>query len=253
MAGHSKWSNIQHRKGAQDAKRGKIFTKLIREITTAARMGGGEETSNPRLRLAVQKALIQNMTRDTINRAIKRGAGSEAMADMMECVYEGYGPGGAAVIVECLTDNKNRTVSDVRHAFSKNGGTLGTSGSVAFLFSKIGFIQFENKNNEEKIVEVAIDAGADDVIVNDDNSMDVITKPEQLEAVKNALTQENCLFSKAEVTMQPSTTCQLTDLDAAEKMMKLTDTLEDLDDVQNVYSNADISEEILKKLRHTSW
>lgn len=248
MAGHSKWKNIQHHKGAQDAKRGKIFTKLIREITTAARIGGGDEASNPRLRLAVQKALAQNMTRDTINRAAKRGAGGEDDSNMMECVYEGYGPGGVAVIVECLTDNKNRTVSDVRHAFTKNGGSFGTTGSVAFLFSKIGLIQFDHNQLEEKIFEVAIDAGADDVIVNDDKSIDVITHPDQLENVKNALTKANCVFSKTEITMQPSTQCKLDDVELAEKMIKLTDTLEDLDDVQNVYSNADISEEILAKL-----
>ena len=246
MAGHSKWSNIQHRKGAQDAKRGKMFTKLIREITTAARMSGSDEASNPRLRLAVQKALVQNMTRDTINRAIKRGAGGEDDSNMLECVYEGYGPAGVAVIVECLTDNKNRTVSDVRHAFTKNGGSFGTSGSVAFLFSKIGLIQFEKNTDEDKIFETALDAGADDVMVNDDKSMDIITSPDHLENVKNALTKADCAFSKAEITMQPSTQCALTNEEHAKQMIKLTEMLEDLDDVQNVYSNADISEEILK-------
>lgn len=247
MAGHSKWSNIQHRKGAQDAKRGKVFTKLIREITTAARMGGGDEATNPRLRLAVQKALIQNMTRDTINRAIKRGAGGEDMADMIECIYEGYGPGGVAVMVDCLTDNKNRTASDVRHAFTKYGN-FGASGSVAFLFKKCGYIQFAKGANEEKIFEVAIEAGADDVVVNEDKSIDVITTPENIDAVKNALTAENLAFAQAEITMLPSTQAKLEDIEQVKTMIKLTEMLEDLDDVQNVYSNADISEEILGKL-----
>lgn len=247
MAGHSKWSNIQHRKGAQDAKRGKTFTKLIREITTAARMGGGDEATNPRLRLAVQKALVQNMTRDTINRAIKRGAGGEDEVAMMECVYEGYGPGGVAVMVECLTDNKNRTASDVRHAFTKYGN-FGASGSVAFLFTKSGYIQFAAKAPEEKILEIAIEAGADDVIVNDDSSIDVITSPDNFDLVKNALTAANLNFIQAEVTMLPSTQAKLDDIEQAKTMIKLTEMLEDLDDVQNVYSNADISEELLRQI-----
>lgn len=247
MAGHSKWSNIQHRKGAQDAKRGKVFTKLIREITTAARMGGGEEASNPRLRLAVQKALVQNMTRDTINRAIKRGAGGEDDIAMMECVYEGYGPGGVAVMVECLTDNKNRTASDVRHAFTKYG-SFGASGSVAFLFKKCGYIQFAAKSPFEKIFEMALEAGADDVVENDDTSVDVITSPDNFDTVKNALTAANLSFTQAEITMLPSTQAKLEDIEQAKTMIKLTETLEDLDDVQNVYSNADISEELLKQI-----
>ncbi|PIZ05097.1 MAG: YebC/PmpR family DNA-binding transcriptional regulator [Gammaproteobacteria bacterium CG_4_10_14_0_8_um_filter_38_16] len=247
MAGHSKWSNIQHRKGAQDAKRGKIFTKLIREITTAARMGGGDEASNPRLRLAIQKALIQNMTRDTVNRAIKRGAGNEDDIAMMECVYEGYGPGGVAVMVECLTDNKNRTASDVRHAFTKYG-SFGASGSVAFLFKKCGFIQFAAAAPFDTIFEVALEAGADDVIENDDTSVDVTTSPENFDTVKNALTEANLTFVQAEITMLPSTQAKLEDIESAKTMIKLTEMLEDLDDVQNVYSNADISEAILGKI-----
>jgi YebC/PmpR family DNA-binding regulatory protein len=247
MAGHSKWSNIQHRKGAQDAKRGKVFTKLIREITTAARMGGGDEATNPRLRLAVQKALIQNMTRDTVNRAIKRGAGAEDGTDMTECVYEGYGPGGVAVMVECLTDNRNRTASDVRHAFTKYG-SFGSSGSVAFLFTKQGCLQFPANSNEEKIFEVAIEAGADDVLVNDDKSIDVMTSPDNFESVKNALIAAQLNPEKAEVTMISSTTCKLEDIESAKLMIKFSDMLEDLDDVQNVYSNADISEELLRKM-----
>jgi YebC/PmpR family DNA-binding regulatory protein len=247
MAGHSKWSNIQHRKGAQDAKRGKIFTKLIREITTAARMGGGDEASNPRLRLAVQKALVQNMTRDTVNRAIKRGAGGEDAADMVECVYEGYGPGGVAVMVECLTDNKNRTASDVRHAFTKYG-SFGASGSVAFLFKKSGLLQFPAGAPEETIFETAIEAGADDVMVNEDGSIDVITIPDNFETVKNALSAANLAFTQAEITMIPATEAKLEDIEQVKTMIKLTEMLEDLDDVQNVYSNADISEALLNKL-----
>src|SRR3989338_6730185 len=209
MAGHSKWKNIQHRKGAQDAKRGKIFTKLIREITTAARMGGAEESSNPRLRLAIQKALAENMTRDTINRAIKRGAGGEDDAQMMEIVYEGYGPGGVAVMVECLTDNKNRTASDVRHAFTKCGGNLGATGSVAYLFTKSGVIQFEKNQSEEK----------------------------------NALIAAQLTPVKSEVTMIAATQCALNNEELAKQMIKLSDMLEDLDDVQHVHSNADIPDE----------
>ena len=245
MAGHSKWKNIQHRKGAQDAKKGKIFTKLIREITTAARMGGGEEATNPRLRLAVQKALVQNMTRDTVNRAIKRGAGDEDGADMMECLYEGYGPGGVAVLVECLTDNKNRTVSDVRHAFTKCGGNLGSSGSVAFLFSKTGLLQFSKGVDENKLMEAAIDAGANDVVTNSDGSVDIVTDVENYETVKEALSSTGLMPVSAEITMSPSTQCVITDKETAESMIKLNDMLEDLDDVQNVYSNAEIDEKYL--------
>jgi YebC/PmpR family DNA-binding regulatory protein len=187
------------------------------------------------------------MTRDTINRAIKRGAGGEDDAEMIECVYEGYGPGGVAVMVECLTDNKNRTASDVRHAFTKYG-SFGASGSVAFLFTKSGYIQFPVNAPEEKIFEVAIEAGADDVVVNDDKSIDVITTPDNFDAVKNALTAANLTFTQAEITMLPSTEAKLEDIEQAKQMIKLTEMLEDLDDVQNVYSNADISEELLKKL-----
>jgi YebC/PmpR family DNA-binding regulatory protein len=210
-------------------------------------MSGPEEASNPRLRLAVQKALVQNMTRDTINRAIKRGAGGEDGADMIECVYEGYGPGGVAVMVECLTDNKNRTASDVRHAFTKHG-SFGASGSVAFLFKKSGFIQFAATSSFEKIFEIALDAGADDVVENEDSSVDVITSPEQFDAVKNALTAAHLTFVQAEITMLPSTQAKLEDIEQVKTMIKLTEMLEDLDDVQNVYSNADISEELLKQV-----
>jgi len=188
MAGHSKWANIQHRKGAQDAKRGKLFTKLIREITVSARIGGGDPASNPRLRAAVDKALGANMTRDTVERAIKRGAGELDAENYEEIVYEGYGPNGVAVLVECLTDNRNRTVSEVRHAFTKNGGNLGTSGSVAYLFSKIGLLTYPQGSNEDAIMEAALEAGADDVVTNDDGTIDVTTPFEAFMAVKEAMT-----------------------------------------------------------------
>jgi len=238
MAGHSKWANIKHRKAAQDAKRGKIFTKLIREITVAARMGGGEPADNPRLRAAVDKALGQNMTRDTIDRAIKRGAGGDDDANMEEITYEGYGKGGVAVLVETMTDNVNRTVAEVRHAFSKFAGNLGTSGSVAFLFSKRGEIFFEPGVDEERLMEVALEAGAEDVEENDDGSFLVITTPDkQFGDVIDALREAGLEFADAEVTMHPSTEAEM-DADTAETVQKMIDMLEDLDDVQNVYTNA---------------
>ena len=238
MAGHSKWANIKHRKAAQDAKRGKIFTKLIREITVAARMGGGEAADNPRLRAAVDKALGQNMTRDTIDRAIKRGAGGDDDANMEEITYEGYGKGGVAVLVETMTDNVNRTVAEVRHAFSKFAGNLGTSGSVAFLFTKRGEIFFEPGVDEEKLMEVALEAGAEDVEENDDGSFLVITTPDkQFGDVVDALREAGLEFADAEVTMHPSTEAEM-DADTAETVQKMIDMLEDLDDVQNVYTNA---------------
>ncbi len=248
MAGHSKWHNIQHRKGAQDAKRGKIFTKLIREITVAARMGGGDANANPRLRAAIDKALGNNMTKDTVQRAVKRGAGGDEGDNMMEIRYEGYGPNGVAVIVDCLTDNKNRTVAEVRHAFSKSGGNLGTDGSVAYLFTKTGLISFAADSDEEKIMEIALEAGADDVVANEDNSIDVITTPEHFLAVKEKLTAASLQSEAAEITMVAATEVALDDEDQAAKMMRLNDMLEDLDDVQNVYSNANISDAILEKL-----
>ena len=239
MAGHSKWANIKHRKAAQDAKRGKIFTKLIREITVAARMGGGEPADNPRLRAAVDKALGQNMTRDTIDRAIKRGAGGDDDANMEEITYEGYGKGGVAVLVETMTDNVNRTVAEVRHAFSKFAGNLGTSGSVAFLFTKRGEIFFGPGGvDEDKLMEVALEAGAEDVEENDDGSFLVITTPDrQFGDVIDALREAGLEFADAEVTMHPSTEAEM-DADTAETVQKMIDMLEDLDDVQNVYTNA---------------
>ncbi len=247
MAGHSKWANIQHRKGAQDAKRGKIFTKLIREITVAARTGDPDTSSNPRLRLAVDKALGKNMTRDTIERAIKRGAGVQEGENFDEIRYEGYGPGGAAVIVDCLTDNKNRTVSEVRHAFTKAGGNLGTSGSVAFQFENTGVLSYPIGSDEDAIMEAALDAGAQDVISNDDSSIDVLTSVEDFVSVKEAMVTAQLAPEQAEVTMRPNLTTSL-DAKDAEKMMRMIDVLEDLDDVQSVYSNADISAEILESL-----
>ncbi len=247
MAGHSKWANIQHRKKRQDAKRGKLFTKLIREITVAARMGGGDPDSNPRLRAAIDKALSGNMTRDTIDRAVKRGAGGGDDSNVEELLYEGYGPAGVAVMVECMTDNRNRTVAEVRHAFTKSGGNLGTDGSVAYLFTKQGIITFAPGNDEDTIMEIALDAGADDVVSNDDGSIDVITTPEAFGKVKDAVDAKQLSPVNAEVTQQAATEVTL-DKDAAEKMLRMLDLLEDLDDVQNVFSNADIPDDILAEL-----
>ncbi len=245
MAGHSKWANIQHRKGAQDAKRGKLFTKLIREITIAARLGGGEPDANPRLRAAIDKALAGNMTKDTIERAIKRGSGAVDGESYEEIRYEGYGVGGIAVMVDCMTDNRNRTVAEVRHAFSKCGGNLGTDGSVAYLFEKIGLLNFPVGSDEDKIMEIALEAGAEDVVQNDDESIDVLTAPNDFYSVKEAMAK--LTPTNAEITMRASTNITL-DLDNAQKMLRLLDMLEDLDDVQYVYSNADISDEIIAKL-----
>lgn len=247
MAGHSKWANIQHRKGAQDAKRGKLFTKLIREITVSSRMGGPDASANPRLRAAVDKALGANMPKDTVERAIKRGSGDLDGQIMEEIRYEGYGPGGVAVMVDCLSDNRNRTVAEVRHAFSKCGGNLGTDGSVAYLFTKLGFLSYPSGSNEDAIMEAALEAGADDVLVNDDGSIDVQADPENFITVKDAMVAAGFEPEIAEVTMQASTNVEL-DLDTAQKMLRLQDMLEDLDDVQNVYSNAEISEEIMAQL-----
>jgi len=247
MAGHSKWANIQHRKGAQDAKRGKLFTKLIREITVAARVGDPDPASNPRLRLAVDKALGGNMTKDTIERAIKRGSGAQEGENFEEVRYEGYGPGGVAVMVDCVTDNRNRTVAEVRHAFTKAGGNLGTDGSVAYQFTKSGILSYPSGSDEDQIMEAALEAGAEDVLGNDDGSVDVLTEPDQFVDIKEGMVAAGLEPEQAEVTMRAANTQSL-DQDEAEKMIRLLDRLEDLDDVQNVYSNADISEEILEKL-----
>jgi YebC/PmpR family DNA-binding regulatory protein len=247
MAGHSKWANIQHRKNAQDAKRGKLFTKLIREITVAARMGDPDPAANPRLRLAVDKALAGNMTKDTIERAIKRGSGAQDSDNYEEIRYEGYGPGGVAVMVDCMTDNRNRTVAEVRHAFTKAGGNLGTDGSVAYQFTNTGVLSYPAGSDEDRIMEAAIDAGAEDVITNDDGSIDVLTEPERFVDVREAMRAAGLVPDQAEVTMRAANSTTL-DLQDAEKMVRMLDTLEDLDDVQNVYSNADIPEAILEQL-----
>lgn len=247
MAGHSKWANIKHRKAAQDAKRGKIFTRLIREITVAARMGGGDQDSNPRLRAAVQAALAANMTKDTVERAVKRGAGGEDGGNVDEIRYEGYGINGVAIMVDCMTDNRNRTVAEVRHAFTKSGGNLGTDGSVSYLFTKQGMISFAPGADEDQLMEVALEAGADDVVTNDDGSIDIITTPEQFGEVSEKITAAGLTPDSAEVTEVASTDVTL-DLDQAQKLLKLIDMLEDLDDTQKVYSNADIPEDVMAQL-----
>jgi len=241
MAGHSKWANIQHRKGRQDAKRGKIFTRLIKEITVAARMGGGDPGMNPRLRLAVDKATENNMPKDNIERAIKRGTGDLDGVSYEEIRYEGYGIGGAAVLVDCLTDNRTRTVADVRHAFTKYGGNLGTEGSVAFLFKHCGQLVFAPGTNEDRILEAALEAGAEDVVVNDDGSIEVVTGPYDFTAVKAALDKKGFKAEMAEVTMKPSSETVLEGEDGA-RMQKLLDALESLDDVQEVYTTAAMDE-----------
>ena len=246
MAGHSKWHNIQHRKGAQDAKRGKVFTKLIKEIVVAAKMGGGVIENNPSLRAVIDKALAANMKRDTIDNAVKRGAGDLDGDNYEEVRYEGYGLGGTAIMVDCLTDNRNRTVADVRHAFSKHGGNLGTDGSVSYMFSKQGFISFAS-GDEDAIIEVAIESGADDVITNDDGSIDVMTTPDDFFSVKDALVANNLNPEHSQITMEPTNRIEL-NLEDAEKFMKLIDRLEDLDDTQDVYHNADISDELMAQL-----
>ncbi len=242
MAGHSKWANIQHRKGAQDAKRGKLFTKLIREINVAAKMGGSDPVSNPRLRLAVDKALGANMAKDTIERAIKKGAGELENVQYEENRYEGYGVNGVAIMVDTMTDNKNRTVSEIKHAFSKHGGNLGAVGSVAYLFEKVGLINYPSGADEDSIMEAALEAGADDVITGEDGSIEVSTSEENFIDLKTALIDAGLEPVHAEVTMQASTEVAL-DVEQSQKLMKLTDALEDLDDVQNVYTNADIPAE----------
>ncbi len=247
MAGHSKWANIKHRKAAQDAKRGKIFTKLIREIVVAAKMGGADQDSNPRLRDVVSKALSANMKRDTVDNAIKRGAGADDNENYDEIRYEGYGPSGVAVMVECLTDNRNRTVSEVRHAFTKSGGNLGTDGSVSYLFTKQGMMTYPDDSDEDTIMEAALEAGADDIVSNDDGSIEVTTVWEELTVVKEAMTAAGFEPETADVIQQAATSVDL-ELEDAEKVMRLIDMLEDLDDVQSVHTNADFSEEVMAQL-----
>jgi len=242
MAGHSKWANIQYRKKAQDQRRGKLFTKLIREITVAARMGGGDPDMNPRLRLAIDKALAANMPKDNVERAVKRGAGELGSDQYEEVRYEGYGPGGVAVLVEGLTDNRNRTVAEVRHAFSKHGGNLGEDGSVSFLFNRRGVLTFGPGSDEERILEAGIDAGAEDVVTNEDGSIEVITQPGDFGAVKKTLLDKGLEPADADVTMRPVTLVPVS-LDDAVRTLKMLDLLEDLDDVQQVYSNGDFPDD----------
>ncbi len=247
MAGHSKWANIRHRKGAQDAKRGKIFTKIIREITVAAKTGGGDPANNPGLRSAIDKALGANMKRDTIDNTIKKATGAMEGVNYENVRYEGYGPGGTAVMVDCLTDNRNRTVAEVRHAFSKAGGNLGTDGSVSYMFNKTGIISYSDAVDEDAVMEAALEAGAEDIVTNEDGSIDVLTTPEDYLEVKEAMVAASFEPVNAEVTMQADNKTEL-DAKAAEKMLRLIDVLEDLDDVQDVFSNADISDEIMAEL-----
>jgi len=248
MAGHSKWANIQYRKAAQDARRGRLFTKLIREISVATRAGGGDAGANPRLRLAIDKALAANVPKDNIERAIKRAAGEEGVQNIEEVRYEGYGPGGAAVMVDCMTDNRNRTVSEVRYAFNKCGGNLGTDGSVAYLFSELGQIGFPAAVGEDRVVEAAIEAGAEDVVTNEDGTIEVLTSPDVFGEVRDALEAHELVPERAEVTMRAATNVSL-DLEQAKDMVRLLEMLEELDDVQQVYSNADIPDEILESLQ----
>ena len=242
MAGHSKWANIQHRKKGQDAKRGKLFTKFIREITVAAKMGGSDLSSNPRLRLAVDKALTNNMPKDTVERAIKRGAGELEDVAYEDVRYEGYGVGGVAIMVDAMTDNRNRTVAEVRHAFNKMGGNMGTDGSVSYLFSKLGVLAYGADADEDAIMEAALEAGAEDVVSNDDGSVEVLTDENSFVDVKEAMVAAGHEPEHSEVTMRPATDVAL-DVEQGQNVLKLLDMLEDLDDVQNVYSNADIPPE----------
>ena len=246
MAGHSKWANIKHRKAGQDAKRGKVFTKIIRELTVAAKMGGGNISDNPRLRAVVDKALSANMTRDTIDRAIARGSGSAESENLEELTYEGYGPGGVAILCQTLTDNKNRTVAEVRHGFSKYGCSLGASGSVSYLFAQTGIISFASHVSEEEIMEHALDAGAHDIVVTAD-SIDVMTTLENFGVVQDSLKEAGIESISADMTMLASNEIDL-NLNDAEKLLKLIEHLEDLDDVQNVFSNAKLSADIIAKL-----
>ena len=245
MAGHSKWANIQHRKGVQDAKRGKIFTRCIREITTAARNGDPDPANNPRLRLAIDKALTANMTRDTIDRAVRRGSGEEGGAAIEEIRYEGYGPGGVAIIVDCMSDNRTRTVGEVRHAFSKHGGNLGADGSVGYLFNKSGVLTFPASIGEDKVMEAALEAGAEDIV--SDGDIEVLTDPGDFITVKDAMEKAGHKPQSAEITLRASTSVTLSG-EHAESVMELLEALENLDDVQTVYSNADFPDEVLKAM-----
>ncbi len=247
MAGHSKWANIQHRKKAQDAKRGKIFTRLIREITTSSRMGGGDPDANPRLRLAIDKGLAANMPKDNIERAIKRGTGELEGVNFEDVRYEGYGPGGVAVMVDTYTDNRNRTVAEVRHAFSKAGGNLGTDGSVAYMFNQLGVLSYPPGTDEDTVMDAALEAGAEDVVTESDGSIEVMTTPEDYMSVRQAMVDAGLEPESDEVTMRAETLSAL-DLSGAEKLLRLVDALEELDDVQDVHTNADIPDDVMAEM-----
>ncbi|MCY4450968.1 MAG: YebC/PmpR family DNA-binding transcriptional regulator [Immundisolibacterales bacterium] len=247
MAGHSKWANIQHRKGAQDARRGKLFSRLIREVSIAARLGGPSPDGNSRLRQAIDKALAGNVPKDTIERAVRRASGDANLGNLEEIRYEGYGPGGVAVIADCVTDNRNRTVAEVRHAFTKCGGNLGSDGSVGYLFNRVGQLSYPAGVDEDLLMEAAIESGAEDVVVNEDGSHDVVSSPEDYEAVRDALRAAGLEPEDAGVTLRAVSNVTL-DLDASARMVRLIEVLEDLDDVQQVYSNAAISLETLDRL-----
>lgn len=248
MAGHSKWANIKRHKAKQDAVKGKLYTKLIREITVSAKLGGGDADSNPRLRAALDKAFGANMSKDVIDRAVKRGAGGMEGEDVEEIRYEGYGPGGVAVMVDCMTNNRNRTVAEVRHAFAKCGGNLGTEGSVAYLFNKQGQLTFAPGVNEERVMDIALETGADDVLIHDDKSIDVTTSADLFLVIKAAMIKEGLNPDQADITMAAATQVPITDKEVAEKILRLTDMLEDLDDVQEVYTNAEIDEAVLEQI-----
>ena len=247
MAGHSKWANIKHRKGRQDAKRGKVFSVLIRELTVAAKLGGGVADDNPRLRTAIDKALAANMTKDTIERAVQRGAGGLEGENLEEVSFEGYGPGGIAIIVESMTDNNNRTVAEVRHAFTKTGGNLGTNGSVSYLFEKKGIVTVSSNQDTDQIMEVSIEAGAEDIEINDDETITVSSSPEEFESIKNALSSNELDIDDSEISLVPETTVKA-DLDTSLKVYKLLEMLEDLDDTQNVTSNIEFAEGMLEQI-----
>ncbi|MBL6899358.1 YebC/PmpR family DNA-binding transcriptional regulator [Gammaproteobacteria bacterium] len=247
MAGHSKWANIKHRKGRQDAKRGKIFSVLIRELTVAAKLGGGVPDDNPRLRTAIDKALAANMTKDTIERAVQRGAGGLEGENLEEVSFEGYGPGGIAIIVESMTDNNNRTVAEVRHAFTKSGGNLGTNGSVSYLFEKKGIITVSSEQDAEQIMEVSIEAGAEDIEINEDLTTTVSSSPEDFQNIKNALINQDFRIDDSEISLVPETTVQA-DIDTSLKVYKLLEMLEDLDDTQNVTSNIEFADGMFEQL-----
>jgi YebC/PmpR family DNA-binding regulatory protein len=247
VAGHSKWANIKHRKGRQDAKRGKVFSVLIRELTVAAKLGGGVPDDNPRLRTAIDKALAANMTKDTIERAVQRGAGGLEGENLEEVSLEGYGPGGIAIIVESMTDNNNRTVAEVRHAFTKSGGNLGTNGSVSYLFEKKGIITVSSEQDAEQIMEVSIEAGAEDIEINEDLTTTVSSSPEDFHNIKNALINQDFNIDDSEISLVPETTVQA-DMDTSLKVFKLLEMLEDLDDTQNVTSNIEFADGMLEEL-----